>query len=73
MTRRVTLTLNLPSHCSGFRLPAVVQQRLETLLDRQDQDRGLNCKEVEEAAGLVDLAELLALINLQAARYQRHD
>jgi hypothetical protein len=44
---------------------------LQTLLDRQDAGQSLTTQEREEAKGLVDLAEFLALLRLRAARMTR--
>jgi hypothetical protein len=49
-------------------LPAGVQQRLQELLDRQDQGTALTPDEWQEAEGLVNLAELLSLLRLRGQR-----
>lgn len=51
-----------------FELPAAVQTRLDTLLDRQDQGEPLNEDERREAEGLVEMAEFLSLLRLRADR-----
>ena len=43
-----------------------MEQRLQTLRDRQDQGDQLTPAERVEAEGLVDLAELLSLLKLRA-------
>lgn len=63
-----SLILDLPTDLDRFRLPAAVQSRLQTLLDRQDAGDSLSAAERDEAAGLVDLAELLSLLRLRAER-----
>jgi len=68
MSQRVTLDLDLPDDLSDFRLPAAVQRRLQFLLDRQDQGRQLTESERDEAAGLVEVAEVLTLLKLRAER-----
>jgi len=49
-----------------------VQARLHELLDRQDAGPPLNAAERSEAEGLVDLAELLALLKQRAGRQLSH-
>ena len=70
MAEPVLIELEMPSDLSRFSLPEGVQQRLQSLLDKQDQGKGkgLTPAEREEAVGLVDLAELLSLIKLRARR-----
>lgn len=51
-----------------FELPAGVQQRLQELLDRQVRGYELSESERHEAEGLVELAEFLSLLRLQAKR-----
>ena len=63
-----SLILDLPTDLDRFRLPAAVQTRLQTLLDRQDAGHLLTAAERDEATGLVDMAELLSLLRLRAER-----
>lgn len=49
-----------------FELPPAVQQRLQTLLDRQDRGEELTVAERQEAEGLVELAEFLSLLKLRS-------
>jgi len=51
-----------------FELPPAVHQRLQTLLDRQDQGQELTSAERAEAEGLVELAEFLSLLKLRSQR-----
>ena len=62
------MTLDLPSDLSRFRLPAGVLDRLQALLDAQDEGRELSQAESREAEGLVDLGEMLALLKLRSSR-----
>ncbi len=64
----MTLTLDLPGDRDRFRLPQAVNDRLQSLLDRQDAGETLTPKEREEAEGLANLAELLTLLRLRAER-----
>ena len=68
MSHHVLIEIELPSELEKFKLPARVNQRLQALLDRQDQGEQLTPAERQEAEGLVDLAELLSLLQLRARR-----
>lgn len=64
----VHLEIDMPDDLARFRLPAGVQQRLQALLDQQEEGRPLTTAEHEEAEGLVNLADLLSLLRLRAER-----
>jgi hypothetical protein len=49
-----------------FELPPAVQDRLQSLLDRQDNGEELTSAERKEAEGLVELAEFLTLLKLRS-------
>jgi hypothetical protein len=66
MSQTVAVELLLPDDMARFRLPPGVDERLTTLLDRQDSGERLSRAEREEAEGLVELAEMLALLRLRA-------
>src|SRR4051794_26714155 len=61
-------TIEIPVDLARFELPGVVQARLQALLDRQDAGQPLIAAERQEAAGLVDRAEVLSLLHLRAQR-----
>ena len=67
----VTQTIELPIDLVQFELPTAVQARLQFLLDRQDAGDALSPEEQQEAAGLVELAEFLSLLQLRAQRTSR--
>ena len=69
----VTVRVDLPESLEGFRLPAGVHRRLQSLLDRQDRGDGLSPGERLEAEGLADLAELLSLLRLRARRIEEEE
>lgn len=71
MSQVVDIRLEMPDDLPKLRLPDAVQQRLQFLLDRQDQGRGLSPDERREAEGLATLAELLSLLRLRAERVAR--
>ena len=68
MPSSALIELEIPADLEQFRLPAGVQQRLQDLLDRQDQGIALTAAERQEAEGLVTLAELLSLLRLRGQR-----
>ena len=68
MAQSINIRLYAPGELGKFRLPTGVQRRLNHLLDRQDQGSPLTAEERSEAEGLVELAELLSLLKLRAAR-----
>jgi len=62
------LQIEMPEDLDQFRLPPGVDDRLQFLLDRQDQGQALTEAERAEAEGLVNLAELLSLLRLRSER-----
>jgi len=64
----VLVEIEMPAELEKFKLPEGVDQRLQELLDRQDQGEVLTSAERKEAEGLVNLAELLSLLRLRAQR-----
>ncbi len=68
MSQSIQFELAMPDDLPDLRLPDGVQQRLQELLDRQDQGQALTPTERHEAEGLVDLAEFLSLLRLRAER-----
>jgi hypothetical protein len=64
----VRFDLEMPDDLASLRLPRGVNDRLQELLDRQDRGERLTPSERREAAGLVELAELLSLLRLRAER-----
>ena len=68
MSHVVAIRLEMPDDLARFRLPPGVNERLQELLDRQDQGGRLTAAERKEAQGLVNLAELLSLLQQRARR-----
>ncbi len=62
----VLVELDLPRDWRKFRLPRALHDRLQELLDRQDQVRRLSARERREATALAELVDLLSLIRLRA-------
>lgn len=71
MTRRVLIEIEMPTDLDKFSLPKGVNERLQFLLDRQEQGEYLTPAERMEAEGLVNMAELLSLLRLRARRALR--
>lgn len=70
MAQPIVLQLEIPESLEALSLPRGVDERLQKLLDRQEQGEQLSSEERLEAEGLVDLAELLSLLRLRARRLQ---
>jgi hypothetical protein len=68
MSHPVTFEIDVPDTLENLRLPAGVDERLQSLLDRLSEQGDLSAKERREAEGLADLAELLSLLRLRAQR-----
>lgn len=68
MPTNILINLEIPTDLERFKLPKAVDQRLQYLLDKQDQGVELLPAERMEAEGLVNLAELLSLLKLRAHR-----
>ena len=61
-------TIEIPLELACFQLPNAVQQRLQFLLDGQDEGYSLSESDRQEAEGLVELAEFLSLLQLRSRR-----
>lgn len=68
MTANLNFNFDLPDDLNRFKLPAAVDARLQSLLDRQDGGQPLTDQERKEAEGLVSIAEVLTLLRLRAER-----
>ena len=71
MPHAIQIEVEMPGDLARFRLPKGVQQRLQTLLDKQDQGNALTAAERREAEGLVELSEVLSLLRLRSERLRR--
>jgi hypothetical protein len=63
--------IKIPIELTQFQLPQAVQNRLNLLLDRQDEGDTLSVPERQEAEGLVELAEFLSLLSLRSTRVMK--
>jgi hypothetical protein len=70
---QVILELDIPRDWRTFQMPRALDNRLQELLDRQDQQGKLTTAERREARALVDLAEMLSLLKLRAKQARRSE
>lgn len=70
MSQSITVTLDLPKDWKQFRLPPALNERLQELLDRQDEVGRLTAHERREAQALVELVDVLSMIKAQITRPQ---
>jgi hypothetical protein len=68
VSQAVAFQLEIPDDLAKFHLPEGVQHRLDLLLDQQDRGEPLSADERREAEGLVNLADLLAVLRLRTER-----
>jgi len=71
MAQNISVKIEMPISAAQIKLPKGVNERLQTLLDRQDRGEKLTVKEKSEAEGLVELAEMLSLMRLRSTRVAR--
>jgi hypothetical protein len=63
--------IEIPIELTQFQLPQAVQNRLNLLLNRQDEGDTLSLSERQEAERLVELAEFLSLLSLRSTRVMK--
>ena len=63
--------IEIPIELTKFQLPQAVQDRLQFLLDQQDEGHTLSLAEQKEAEGLVELAEFLSLLRLHSTQVDK--
>jgi hypothetical protein len=66
MAQSVLVELDLPKDWRKFRLPRALHDRLQELLDRQDETGKLSRKERREAAALAELVDMFSLMRVRA-------
>ncbi|MCH7801557.1 MAG: hypothetical protein IIC24_08465 [Chloroflexi bacterium] len=71
MSQRVLVEIDMPEDLEQLKLPRGVDQRMQDLLDRQDQGDELTSTERLEAEGLVNLSDFLSLLRLRASRVSK--
>jgi hypothetical protein len=67
----VTVELELPEDWQALQLPQALHERLQDLLDRQDEQGSLSSQERREAEALVQLVDMLSLMRLRAEAVQK--
>ncbi|MBW4493784.1 MAG: hypothetical protein KME26_12000 [Oscillatoria princeps RMCB-10] len=60
--------VEIPLELTRFQLPPAVHDRLQFLLDRQDEGYTLSQAERQEAEELIELVEFLSLLQLRSTR-----
>jgi hypothetical protein len=65
MATTASIDFPVPAGLRGFKLPRGVRNRLDALLDKQDNGQPLTAAERREAEGLVEMAEFLTLLKLR--------
>ena len=70
---QVLVELDLPADWRQFRLPPALENRLQELLDRQDEAGKLSRAEQREAKALAELVDMLSLMRLRAERAARRN
>lgn len=73
MAQTSTVSIEMPISARPIKLPKGVNDRLQTLLDRQDRGDKLSPAEKREAEGLVELAEMLSLLRIRTERVVRNN
>jgi hypothetical protein len=68
---QVLVELDVPRDWRKSRLPPALANRLQMLLDRQDQEGKLSRAERQEAEALVELTDMLSLMKLRAENATR--
>jgi hypothetical protein len=63
--------LELPRDWQALLLPEALHERLQDLLDRQDDQGSLSSQAPREAEALVQLVDMLALMRLRAEAVQK--
>ena len=64
----IRMEIDVPEAIATFSFPKALNDRLQHLLDRQDDGVELSQDEYAEAEGLVDLAEFLTILKMRARR-----
>ncbi|MFO0224919.1 MAG: hypothetical protein ACK56E_16500 [Planctomyces sp.] len=67
----VTVELELPEDWQALQVPEALHERLQDLLDRQDEQGSLSSQERREAEALVQLVDMLSLMRLRAEAVQK--
>jgi hypothetical protein len=66
MAQKVLVEMQLPRDWRKFRMPPALHDRLQELLDKQDQDGKLSARERREASALTELVDILAMMRVRA-------
>jgi hypothetical protein len=67
----VTVELDLPEDWEAFKLPPALHDRLQDLLDRQDEQGRLDDRDRREAEALTQLVDMLSIMKPRAEAAQK--
>lgn len=68
---KILFELELPEVLNELRFPKRLDDRLHSLLDKQNEYGDLSPEEFEEAEYLVELAQLITILRMRAQRAER--
>jgi hypothetical protein len=68
---KVLFELELPEVLSDLRFPPRLDERLHSVLDKQNEVGRLSPEEFEEAEYLVELSQLVSVLRMRAQRAER--
>jgi hypothetical protein len=67
----VLIELDIPNDWRKFKLPSALNNRLQALLDKQDEEGKLTRSERGEAKAIAELSDMLSLMKLRARKARR--
>lgn len=68
---QVLVELDIPSDWRKLKLPAALDNRLQALLDKQDDEGKLTRSERSEAKAIAELSDMLSLLKLRVQKAKR--
>ena len=68
---QVLIELDVPADWRKFKLPKALDDRLQSLLDKQDIEGTLLPSERREARAIAELSDMLSLMKLRARKAKR--
>lgn len=66
MAQTIHIEVQLPKDWRKFRLPPALHDRLQDLLDKQDEGDRLSQRERREATALAELVDMLSVMRVRA-------
>ena len=71
MRQSILVEMSLPKDWKTFHLPKALDDRLQELLDRQNEVGRLSARERREATALTELSDMLSLLKARAQKTLR--